>query len=195
MEEKQPVTTVQMYRNLGERLKGLFFTPAEEWRKIHREHISFNDIAGQFALPLIGMVSLATFLSHLINQQAFIFELALKKALLIFVALFGGLFLAWVLVFRTMKIFRMLSSRELAAKLTIYSSAPLYVVTLISVLIPEFFFVHILVVYSLYICWIGVRSLPASSSEKRLVFALFVFLSLVAIPYIIRIVLFHFISF
>lgn len=186
---------MQMYRNLGERLKSLVFNPVGEWKRIHRESTTFNDILGQFALPLIGLVAMGTFLSHLINQQAFIFELALKKAILIFTALFGGAFLAWYLVFRLMKYFRMISSRELAAKLTIYSSAPLYVVSLISVLIPEFFFIHVLVFYSLYLCWIGVRSLPGGIRDKHFVFALFIFLTLVTLPYLIRIVLFNLITF
>lgn len=195
MEAKQPVNTVQMYRNLGERLKSLVFNPVSEWQRIHRESTTFNDILGQFALPLIGLVAIGTFLSHLINQQAFIFELALKKAILIFTALFGGVFLAWYLVFRLMKYFRMVSSRELAAKLTIYSSGPLYIVSLISVLIPEFFFVHVLVFYSLYLCWIGVRSLPGGIQNKHFIFALFIFLTLVTLPYLIRIVLFNLITF
>ncbi len=184
-----------MYRNLGARLKSLVFSPVSEWQRIHRENITFNDIIGQFALPLIGLVAFGTFLSHLINQQAFIFELALKKAVMIFTALFGGVFMAWYLVFRLMKYFRMISSRELAAKLTIYSSAPLYVVSLIAVLVPEFFFVHILVLYSLYLCWIGVRSLPGGTQDKKLVFAVLIFLALVIFPYLIRIVLFHLISY
>jgi hypothetical protein len=195
MEVKQTVSTVQMYRNLGGRLKELVIRPVSEWRKIHRESTTFNDIFGNFALPLIGLVALGTFLSHMINQQAFIFELALKKAIMVFTALLGGAFLAWYLVFRLMKYFRMVSSRELAAKLTIYSSAPLYVVSLISVLIPEFFFVHVLVFYSLYLCWIGVRRLPGGTQDKQFVFALFIFLSLLIIPYLIRIVLFNLISY
>jgi hypothetical protein len=158
MEVKQTVSTVQMYRNLGGRLKELVIRPVSEWRKIHRESTTFNDI-------------------------------------MVFTALFGGAFLAWYLVFRLMKYFRMVSSRELAAKLTIYSSAPLYVVSLISVLIPEFFFVHVLVFYSLYLCWIGVRRLPGGTQDKQFVFALFIFLSLLIIPYLIRIVLFNLISY
>jgi hypothetical protein len=194
MESKQPVNTVQMYRNLGERIKGLVVNPVAEWQKIHRESTTFNDILGNFALPLIGLVALGTFLSHMINQQAFIFEFALKKAIMIFSALFGGTFLSWFLVYRMMKYFRMVTSRELAAKLTIYSSAPLYLVSLISVLIPEFFFVHIFVFYSLYLCYIGVRGPAGPPPERQLGFALFVFVALVIVPYLLRIVLFYLIT-
>lgn len=194
MEAKQPVNTIQMYRNLGERIKGLVVSPGTEWQKIHRESTTFNDILGNFALPLIGLVALGTFLSHMINQQAFIFEFALKKAIMIFTALFGGTFLSWFLVYKLMKYFRMVTSRELAAKLTIYSSAPLYVVSLVSVLIPEFFFVHIFVFYSLYLCYIGVRGPAGPPPERQMAFALFVFAALVIIPYLLRIVLFYLIT-
>jgi hypothetical protein len=194
MEAKEPVNTVQLYRNLFIRLRNLVVRPVEEWQQIHRESSTFNDMLGNFALPMIGLVTLGTFVSHLINQQTFVFEVALKKALLIFTSLFGGLFIAWYIVSRTMKYFHFASSREVAGKLTLYSSAPLYVVSLIAALVPEFFFVQVLAFYSLYLSWVGVRALAGPAPEKKFVFSLVVSLSLLIVPFLIRIVLFNLIT-
>jgi hypothetical protein len=194
MEAKEPVNTAQLYRNLFVRLRNLVVRPVEEWQQIHRESFTFNDMLGNFALPMIGLVALGTFVSHLINQQSFIFEVALKKALLIFTSLFVGLFIAWYVVYRSMKYFHFVGSREVAGKLTIYSSAPLYIVSLIATLVPEFFFIQVLAFYSLYLSWVGVRDLLGSAPEKKFVFSLVVSLSLLIFPFLIRVVLFNLIT-
>ncbi len=178
-----------MYRDLLIRLRNLFVNPLAEWSQIHRESTTFNDMLGHFALPQIGIVTLGVFLSHLINQQVFIFELALKMAILVFIALFGGLFFAWYIVFRLMKYFQFISSRELAAKLAIYSSAPLYVASLAAALVPEFFFVHVLVVYSFYLTWTGVKNLAGSESDRKFIFSLIIGVMILSIPYMIRVIL------
>jgi len=178
-----------MYKNLAVRLRNLFVAPFSEWQRIHRESVTFNDMLSMFALPLIAIVTVATFISHLINQQAFVFELALKKALLVFMALFAGLFIAWYLVFRLMKYFQMVPSRELAAKLTIFSSMPLYVASLITVLVPEFFFIQIVSLYSFYLAWAGTRHLPGPGKDRKVLFSVFIAFSILVLPFLVRVLL------
>ena len=147
-----------------------------------------------YALPLIGGITLGTFISHLINQQAFIFELALKKAMVVFMALFAGLFIAWYLVFRLMKYFHLVPSRELAAKLTIYTSTPLYVASLVTALVPEFFFVQVLSFYSFYLAWAGLRNLPGPGQDKKFIFSVFISFTVLVLPLLVRIVLLNFLT-
>ncbi|MGM0377101.1 MAG: Yip1 family protein [Bacteroidota bacterium] len=189
MEIKQQAGTAAMYKNLAVRLRNLFVAPFSEWQRIHREPVTFNDMLSTFALPLIAIVTMATFISHLINQQAFIFELALKKALLVFMALFAGLFIAWYLVFRLMKYFQMVPSRELAAKLTIFSSMPLYVASLVTALVPEFFFIQIVSLYGFYLAWAGTRNLPGPGQERKFIFSVFIAFSILVLPFLVRVLL------
>ncbi len=186
MATKQSVNTEQMYRNIWQTLRSLISHPIREWQNIHRNSATLNDMLGNYALPQIGIITLATFVSFLINQQAFIFELALKRAILVFSALFGGLFIAWYMVFRLMKYFHFMSSRELAAKLTIYSSTPLYLVSFITALIPEFFFVHVFAIYCFYLSWTGIRDIPGPGSERKFAFSMIVGFAVLLIPYLIR---------
>lgn len=178
-----------MYKDLAIRLRNLLASPFLEWQRIHREPVTFNDMFSGFALPLIGIVTLGTFISHMVNQQAFIFELALKKAVLVFMALFAGLFIAWYVIFRLMKYFHLVSSRELAAKLTIYSSAPLYAASLITTLIPEVFFIQILSFYSFYLAWIGMRYLPGPGQDKKFIFSVFIAFAVLVFPFVVRTIL------
>lgn len=191
---KQSASTAQMYRNLAQTLRDLILNPTSEWQNIHRQSTTFNDMLSNFALPQIALVTFGTFMAYMINQQAFIFELALKKAFMVFIALFGGLFLAWYLVFRLMKYFQIISSRELAAKLTIFSSAPIYATSLVTALVPEFFFIQVFTLYCFYLTWTGVRLIPGPASEKKFVFSLMAGLSILLFPFLIRIVLLNFLT-
>jgi len=194
MRAKEPVNTVHMYRQLGLRLRNLITAPLKEWQMIHREPVTFNDMLSTFALPLIGLVAVGTFISYLINQQAFLIELALKKVIVEFTALFGGLFIAWYFVFWVMKYFHFVPSREIAAKITVYSSAPLYIVLLITALVPEIFFLQIFAFYSIYLVLTGKRILAGPKQEQKTVFSLLTGLVILGLPYIIRILLLNLIT-
>ena len=190
----EPVNTAQMYRLLGLRLRNLIISPAREWTTIHEEQTSFNDMMSSFALPLIGLVALGTFVSQLINQQAFLLELALKKVGVEFSSLFVGLLLAWYFVGWIMKYFHFEPSREVAAKLTIYSSSCLYLVLLITALVPEIFFLQIFVFYTVFLVWTGVKMLQGPAKAQKSWFALVAGLAILGFPYLIRIVLLNLIT-
>lgn len=194
MSTRKPENTAELYRSLMVRLRNLVISPVGEWRTIHRESDTFNDMLGNFALPLVGLVTMATFVSHLINQQAFILELALKKAVLVFVALLGALFLSWYVVSGLLKYFQFVASGELAAKLVIYSSGPLYVISFLTALVPEIFFIQILAFYSFYLAWLGVRDIAGPAHYRKLPFSVIIGVLVLAIPFLIRIALLNFIT-
>ncbi|PWD99782.1 YIP1 family protein [Marinilabilia rubra] len=189
MSTKKPENTGELYRNLVVRLRNFVISPVLEWRSIHRESTTFNDMLGNFALPLVGLVTIATFVSHLINQQAFILELAMKKAILVFVALLGAVFLSWYIVAKLLKFFQFVVSGELAAKLVIYSSGPLYVISFVTALIPEIFFIYILAFYSFYLAWLGVRDIAGPVHHRKFVFSVVVGVLVMGIPFLIKILL------
>jgi hypothetical protein len=194
MSTKKPENTTELYRNLVVRLRNFGLSPVGEWKALHRESTTFNDMLGNFALPLIGLVTIATFVSHLINQQAFILELALKKAVLVFVALLGALFLSWYVVSRLLKFFQFVASGELAAKLVIYSSGPLYVISFVTALVPEVFFIQILAFYGFYLAWLGVRDIAGPGQHRKLLFSVVVGTMVLGLPILIRIVLLNLIT-
>src|SRR5690554_277447 len=96
MSKQKTISTAQLYRNLMHRVKNLVLQPHSEWTTVRGERKNLNEVLGEFSLPLISLVTLATFLNILVNHQGFNFELALKHAALIFTSLFGGLYLAWL---------------------------------------------------------------------------------------------------
>lgn len=194
MEAKEPITTARMYRQLGLRIRNLIVHPAREWQNIHNQQASFNDMMSTFALPLIGMVALATFISHLINQQAFIIELALKRVGVEFAALFGGLFVAWFFIFRVMKYFHFVSSRDVAARLAIYSSSALYLVLLLTALVPEVFFLQIFMFYAFFLIWTGVEKIDGPTVIQKNWFTLVAGLAVLGFPFLIRTILLNLIT-
>jgi hypothetical protein len=194
MAVKQSSGTRDLYRNLALRLRNLLVKPNEEWQIINGESTTLNDMLSGFSLPLIGLATLLTFISFLVNQQALIFELALKQALLIFTALFGGLLLSFYMISKFLKVSRTPDFKETAAKLVVYSSAPLYVVLIIGTLVPEIFFIHILSVYSFYLCWVGIQYLTSLKGDKKMIFSFLLGSSVLLIPFLIRLLLLNLLS-
>jgi hypothetical protein len=93
-----------------------------------------------------------------------------------------------------MKYFHFVPSREIAAKITVYSSAPLYIVLLITALVPEIFFLQIFAFYSIYLVLTGTRILAGPKQEQKTVFSLLTGLVILGLPYIIRILLLNLIT-
>src|SRR5690554_3216061 len=91
MSKQKTISTAQLYRNLMHRVKNLVLQPRSEWTTVRGERKNLNEVLSEFSLPLISLVTLATFLNILVNHQGFNFELALKHAALIFTSLFGPL--------------------------------------------------------------------------------------------------------
>ncbi len=189
MKVKQTTGSGRAYRNLALRLRNLMLRPSQEWKVIHPEETTLNDLLSGFSLPLIGLITLITFLSYLVSQQVLILELALKRALLVFSALFFGLLLAFYLVRKVLKVFHTSGSNQLAAKLTVYSSAPLYVVSVITSLVPELFFIQILSFYGFYLSWIGVRGSLELGDNRKTGVSIVVALSVLIFPLAVRLLL------
>lgn len=194
MKVKQTTGSVRMYRHLALRLRNLLLRPSHEWRIIHPEETTLNDLLSAFSLPLIGLITLTTFINFLVSRQALIFELALKQALLAFSGFFLGLLLAFYLVRRVLKMFHTTGSNHLAAKLTVYASAPLYVVSVITSLVPELFFVQILSFYSFYLSWVGVRELPEFSDREKVSTSIVTAVSVLILPLAVRLLLLNLLS-
>jgi len=194
MADEIKISTSQLYKNLFSRLWRLFTQPANEWALIKSEDKSFNGILSDFALPLMGLGTVATFIGFIINHQGFNSELSMKHATVVFVSLFGGLYLVFFIMglILSMKGYR---RREVMALIS-YSSSLWYVVTFITALIPELVGIYLIVIYSIYIIYKGVELYMDQANRSAQVFtAVLLFLLVHSIPSFIKFSLLKFITF
>lgn len=194
MSDEIKISTSQLYRNLFSRLWKLVSQPASEWNSIKNEDKSFNAILADFALPLMGLNTLATFIGFIFNHQGFNLELSMKHATVVFVSLFGGLYLVFFIMGVILSVTG-LKRREVMT-LTAYSSGLWYVVAFVTALIPQMVGIYIFAIYSLYIAYKGVQLyLPFVQRSNQIIMSVLFFLLIHLIPFLIKFTLLKFITF
>ena len=152
MEENKKVSQ-SSYKDLFLRLKNIIVTPEKEWIEIKYENRTLNDIITNYSLPLIGFLSILTFLSELIDTKKFIWEIALKKSAITFISLFGGLLLSYLLLKKLSKLKLFSNIKGYYFELIAYPSGFIYIVLFLVILIPELFFFRFATLFIGYIYW------------------------------------------
>ncbi|MDG5799923.1 hypothetical protein QA597_06070 [Marinilabiliaceae bacterium ANBcel2] len=186
MSSNKSVTTKGLYKNLVLRIKNLIIKPGEEWKSIHRENKSINEILSDFSLPLIALCAVATFINFAINHQAFNSELAIKHATVSFASLFVGLYLSFLMLKWILPKMHIPASPRLIFSIVAYPSGLWYIITFIINLIPELIILHLLTFYSIYIIWHAVSYLPGIRIEHNLVISVLIAGIIHITPYFIK---------
>lgn len=195
MSDKIKETNFSLYRNLTLRIKNLILNPKDEWENIHGQKKTINEVLTEFSLPLIALVTLATFLNYIINHQGVNFEWALKQAAVIFTALFGGLYLSYVLVRVLLPRFQLSGDADYAFRLAGYASGLWYVITLITSIIPELIILHLASFYTFYIIWASIDQEKEASQQQKITITVLIGIIIHLIPYFVRLFLLKLIYF
>ncbi len=186
MPHKNKETNLSLYRNLAIRVKSIVLNPQEEWTNIHAQKKTVNEVLTEFSLPLIALVTLATFLNYIFNHQGVNFELALKQAAVIFTALFGGLYLSYLLVKVLLPRYQFSGNADYAFRLVGYASGLWYVITLITSIIPELIIFHLASFYSFYIIWATIDQDMHATQKQKITITVFIAIIIHIIPYFVR---------
>jgi hypothetical protein len=183
MTEGTKRTTSQLYQDLYKRLWLFIVHPAEGWAEVYGEKKSLNAILSDFVLPLMALCALTTFVGFIFNHQGFSLELALKQATVIFIALFGGLYLAYFIMNYVLS---SQMDKDDVFSLSAYSSGLGYVVILITSVVPEFLMANLLVFYAAYIIWLGIqRYLNKAEMNRRIWLTVLFFVLIHLLPCLI----------
>lgn len=183
--KEETLLFAQMYKNLFARVKGLIVKPAKAWEDILAERSSVNDVLMQFSLPLIGAYSLAEFLGRLFGYRELDFASSLKLAVFVFSACFFGLYLGYFLLLKLITWRGVTNEKEVVFKLMAYPSMPIYLLGIITALIPQTIFFYFLVMYSVYIVWEGLKAVNVTP-EKRGWQTLTVSMMVLMLPYLLN---------
>lgn len=179
-------TNFSLYRNLTTRVKNLVLNPQVEWFNIHAQKKTINEVLTEFSLPLIALVTLATFLNCIINHQGVNFEWALKQAAVIFTALFGGLYLSYLWVKVILPRHQLSGDADYAFRLVGYGSGLWYVITLVTSIVPELVFLHLASFYSFYIIWATFDQEKEPSQQQKITITVLIGIIIHLIPYFVR---------
>ena len=179
-----------MLNDIYKRLTGLIFKPGETWEQFSLQEENQDRFLWRFIYPLMGLIALSAFLGILFTRKEFDFEVALKITLRTLISVVGGFFLGAYFLNEVWKsIFNQPKNIELCRFFVGYSSALLFVMNMITALLPEFFFLQILVLYTVYIIWEGATGFMKVAEKERLKFTIIASLIVIVTPFVIEHVL------
>ncbi|MDR2928950.1 MAG: YIP1 family protein [Cytophagaceae bacterium] len=188
--EKKDELIKSGYKQVFIRLINIIIKPVSEWKKISAENRDMNEIMTDYSLVLTALCTLVKFVSILVSVQELNYMLAMKNAVIVFLFLFGSLYLTYFFMRFAMTRMKLATSNSVVFGLTAYSFTPFYVATIVVNLIPELFFVYLLVLYGLYIAFIGVNEFFIVKGERAVYISIIMICVMVATSYLIHFIFF-----
>ena len=138
-----------MYKEIFKLVVAIISQPAKAWDILTRKEENDDEFLSRFVYPLIGFVTVAAFLGVLFTRKEFDVELALKSSIRTLVAAFGGFYLASYLLNELWQgLFKREKDVRLCQRFVGYSSSLLFTLNIVLMLLPEFFFLRIFVLYT-----------------------------------------------
>ena len=126
------------------------------WRRIIDKKIEQQEFINNFLFPIFGFIAITTFIGGMWLTENGGIHWALKQAIVVVSALFGGFYLALYALNELFPRFGLAKNLNTAQQFLGYSSVVLYLLFLIMPLLSsELTFLWIFVIYTLYIVYVG----------------------------------------
>jgi hypothetical protein len=180
-----------MYKDLFTLAVLLISRPRKAWEVLAYREEKQEVVLGQFVYPLIGLLTLSAFLGEILVRKEFEVEMALKVSVRELTMAFGGFFLAvYILNEIGVRVFNREKDVALWQRFTGYSSCLMYTLNAFLMLLPEFFFLRVFLLYTFYIVWEGAGIYMYVAEYEQMKFTGIVTLVILVTPYLIRFALF-----
>jgi Protein of unknown function (DUF1282). len=180
-----------MYKKLFNIAISLIFKPSEAWVKLKdRRKDDDESFLSDYIYPFIGFITIAAFLGILFTRKEFDVQIALKASILSLMSVMGGFFLASYIVNEMWyKLFHRENDFKLCMYFVGYSSSLMFLLNILLSLLPEFFFLRIFVLYTIYIMWEGVIPYMGVNESEQLKFVSLSTIIVIATPLAIEFIL------
>ena len=165
-----------MYKEIFRWVIAIISQPAKAWALLAKKGEKQEEFLSRFVYPLIGFVTVAAFLGVLFTRKEFDLELALKSSIRTLVSSFGGFYLGAYLM-------------KLWLRFVGYSSSFMFALNIVLMLLPDFFFLRIFILYTFYIVWEGAGPYMGVEEKIRLKFVGFTTAIILLTPAVIEILL------
>lgn len=179
-----------MYTEILKLVIALISQPAKAWDMLARREEKEDEFLSRFVYPLIGLVTIAAFVGVLFTRKEFDVELALKSSIRTMVSSFGGFYLASYLLNELWQgWFKHVKDMKLCQRFVGYSSSLMFALNIVLMLLPEFFFLRIFVLYTFYIVWEGAVPYMQIDEKSRLKFVGLTTVLILLMPWLIEVCL------
>ncbi len=147
--------------------KQLIIDPKSFWVSKKEDLDSPAKLLFGFLLPILIVVAIAVFLGEFFRSSDFYVGTALLKSLRIIVLFLLQYFIAVFFTNELIKTFGSEKNMDISRNLVAYSLTPFLLVSIVTGLIPFFYVMGILGLYSFYIFWVGVKELLVFPENKQ----------------------------
>ncbi len=180
-----------MYKSILKWILALVIQPSKAWKVLNKKKNQTDDVLGGFVYPIIGCLTLIAFVGVLITHKASDVQMALKSAITILASSFGGFYLAVYLLNELgVKFLNREKDLNLWKHFVAYGSSLMFALNAILILIPEFFFLRIFVLYTFYIIWEGAPIYMQVEEKDQQKFVGIVTAVILFVPYIVESILY-----
>lgn len=160
-----------MYKEILSWVIAIISQPSKAWLVLAKREDKHEEFLSRFVYPLIGLVTVSAFLGVLFTHKQFDLELALKSSIRTLVSSFGGFYLGAYLMNEIWQgWFKKTKDLKLWLRFIGYSSSLMFALNIVLMLLPEFFFLRIFLLYTFYIVWNGADSYMGVEEKIRLRF-------------------------
>lgn len=160
-----------MYKNIFKWVILIISQPAKSWGLLVQKEEKGDEFLSRFVYPLIGLLTVAAFLGVLFTRKEFDVELALKSSIKTLVSSFGGFYLSAYLLNEVWQgLFKREKDMKLCQRFVGYASSLMFALHIVLMLLPEFFFLRIFILYTFYIVWEGAGPYMQVEEQIRLKF-------------------------
>ena len=149
------------------RAKNILVQPATEWEVVKGETSDKNAVLKDYALPLIILIAIASFLGGLIFTRFGLPIYVVTKAVIAFIVAFLGIYISAIVINELASSFGSKKDTNAAFKLVIYSFTPVFIAQIVANLIPPLFFVAIFGLYMIYLLWMGLGTMMGTPEDKK----------------------------
>jgi hypothetical protein len=180
-----------MYKEIFKWVIAVISQPGKAWEMLTKKEEDNDEFLSRFVYPLIGLVTAAAFIGVLFTRKEFDVELALKSSIKTLVSSFGGFYLASYLLNEIWQgLFKREKDMKLCQRFVGYSSSLMFALNIVLMLLPEFFFLRIFILYTFYIVWEGAGPYMQVEENIRLKFVGIATAVILITPALIEFVLF-----
>jgi hypothetical protein len=176
------------YKKIWTRIKGIITEPDKEWDVIQAEPNDQNEIIMNYAIPLIGLGAITTFIGKAAMDAYSVYD-GFMLAISYFISTIAGLYISAIIISELAPSFNTKKDFNASIKLIVYSATASLAAAVIASLHPGLSFVGLFGLYSIYLFWIGLPKILETPEDKKIGYVLISALVILAITFLINFIL------
>lgn len=177
------------FNPLINKVKEIIINPVQAWENIKHDTDDKQEILLKFALPLIVLGSVTTFIGSASFGLGHSTYIGFMSAIAYFISSVAGIYISAIVINELAQNFGSEKNLNNSFKLVIYSSSASFLATIISSLHPMLSFVGLFGLYSIYIFWLGVKPMMNTPEDKKLGFVVISALIIITIIFLLNLIL------